>query len=126
MREKQKENAYEMIQVAQNTGVRFFTSVDSGSYIPNHWHPAIEIIYMLEGELSVTVESFTKKIYVGQCILINPSVIHSTKCTTPNKAIVFQIPLDFISVYIPDVQDLIFTLEETPKNPVIQTKLDIF
>ena len=63
MREKQKENAYEMIQVAQNTGVRFFTSVDSGSYIPNHWHPAIEIIYMLEGELSVTVESFTKKIY---------------------------------------------------------------
>lgn len=126
MREKQKENAYEMIQVAQNTGVRFFTSADSGSYIPNHWHPAIEIIYMLEGELSVTVESFTKKIYAEQCILINPSVIHSTKCTTPNKAIVFQIPLDFISVYIPDVQDLIFTLEETTKNPVIQTKLDIF
>lgn len=126
MGDMQKENTYEMIQVAQNTGVRFFTSTDPGSYIPNHWHPAIEIIYMLEGKLIVTIESFARTIYAGQCILINSSVIHSTKCTSPNKAIVFQIPLNFISTYIPDVHNLIFTLEETNKNPVNQTKLDIF
>ena len=38
---------FEHISVPKNTGVMFRTSVDSGSYVPSHWHPAIEIIYML-------------------------------------------------------------------------------
>ena len=50
-----KENIlYEIIQVPEATKVRFFTSVDPGSYVPSHWHRAVEIIYMLEGELEVT------------------------------------------------------------------------
>lgn len=117
---------FEIIQVSKNTGVRFFTSIDKGSYIPNHWHPAIEIIYMLEGELTITIESTSRQLTSGQCILINPSVIHATKCVSPNKAIVFQIPLDFISLYIPDIQNLIFTLDNPGNTPILQTKLDIF
>lgn len=117
---------FEIIDVQQNTGVRFFTSIDPGSYIPSHWHPAIEIIYMLEGELTVTVESDTRLLSAGQCMLINPSVIHSTKCVSPNKAIVFQIPLDFISLYIPDIRNLMFSLDDPGGNPVRRTKLEIF
>ena len=117
---------YDLISVPENTGVRFFTSVDPGSYIPNHWHSAIEIIYMLEGELTITVESETRQLYAGQCTLINPRVIHSTKCVTPNRAIVFQIPLDFVSLYIPDVRNLYFLLDDPCDNPVRKTKLDIF
>lgn len=126
MAAKNTENAYEIIRVQKNTGVRFYTSEDPGSYIPNHWHTAIEIIYLLEGELTVTVEAVPHLVSAGQCILINPSVIHSTKCTTPNKAILFQIPVDFISLYIPDVQQLYFTLDDPADNPIRQTKLDTF
>lgn len=120
------EHTYEIIHVSKNTGVRFYTSVDSGSYIPSHWHPAIEIIYLLEGELNITIENSQRHLHAGECVLINPCVIHATKCTVPNKAIVFQIPLDFISLYLPDIQTLIFTLEESNDNPVYQTKLTIF
>ena len=121
-----KDSTFEMIQVSQNTGVRFFTSVDPGSYIPGHWHPAIEIIYMLEGELSVTIEAASRLLSAGQCILVNPNIIHSTKCTSPNKAIVFQIPLDFLSLYIPEIQQLMFSLNDPCSNPVYRTKLDRF
>lgn len=92
---------FEHIHVPKNTGVRFYTSIDPGSYVPSHWHPAIEIIYMLEGTLTVTVECVSRVLRAGQCTLINPGVIHATKCTAPNTAILFQIPLDFISLYIP-------------------------
>ena len=107
---------YEVIPTTEATGVHFRTSIDSGSYIAPHWHHAVEIIYLLEGSLTVSSESSTHEYHEGDCILINADVIHSTKCTAPNKAILFQIPLDFMTVYIPDAHELVFTLDnETDK-----------
>lgn len=58
----------------------------------------------------------------GDCTLINANVLHSTKCTNPNKAIVLQIPLDFMEKYIPNVQQLLFILDHTSTDPVRSTK----
>lgn len=126
MSEMQSSHSYEIIQVPETTGVRFFTDHDSGSYYPNHWHDAIEIIYMVEGELAVTVESSALHLHEGQCILINSSVIHSTKCTSPNIGIVFQIPLDFLKTYIPNIRQLQFVLDDPCGNPIRQTKVEMF
>lgn len=126
MPEHYSNHTYEVIQVPETTGVRFFTEVDTGSYYPNHWHDAIEIIYMVKGELDVTVENTSYHLYEGQCFLINSCVIHSTKCTSPNTGIVFQIPFDFIKLYIPDIEQLQFILDDPSDNPIRQTKLDIF
>ena len=117
---------FEHISVPKNTGVMFRTSVDSGSYVPSHWHPAIEIIYMLEGELFITENAVTRRLSAGRCTLINSGVIHATKCTARNKAILFQIPVDFISLYIPDIGTRVFTLDDPGGNPIRQTKTDIF
>ena len=38
---------YELIPLNDKTNVRFFTSVDQGSYIAPHWNDALEIIYIL-------------------------------------------------------------------------------
>lgn len=116
---------YEIIQVPEATKVRFFTSVDPGSYIPSHWHRAVEILYMLEGELEVTVELRTGVIRAGQCMLINANVIHATKCTRPNKAIVLQIPLDFMETYIPEVPQLLFLWDPETADPIRRTKIDM-
>lgn len=119
-------STYEVIPTEKATGVRFYTSVDPGSYVAPHWHPAIEIVYLLEGDLSMTVESASRQYHAGDCILVNPDVIHSTKCTAPNKAIVFQIPLDFVELYIPEVRQLVFSLDVPSGNAVQGTKLEIF
>lgn len=117
---------HEIVLTPVTTKVRFYTSVDNGSYIPSHWHRAIEIIYIQTGALTVTVESHTQKLTARQCILINSNVVHSTQCTIPNTAIVFQIPLDFIETYIPQVRSLLFHLPEGSADPKERTKLDIF
>lgn len=120
---KRTENSYEIIDVSDITNVRFYTSIDQGSYIPPHWHRAVEIIYMQEGSLDITVESRSFTIHPGDCTLINANVLHSTKCTNPNKAIVLQIPLDFMEKYIPNVQQLLFQLYHNFSVKVFQSDL---
>lgn len=118
----EKRISYEIIDVAGDTNVMFRTSVDPGSYIPTHWHRAVEIIYIQEGELDVTIESNTFTIYADDCILINGNVLHSTKCTVPNKAILLQIPLDFMEKYIPHLDQLMFLWDCHTTDPVKRTK----
>lgn len=119
-------NLYEIIDVPQTTGVMFRTSIDEGSYIPTHWHRAIEIIYLLEGELEVTIESQTFLMQPGNCTLVNANIMHATKCTRPNTSILLQIPLEFVELYIPNIQQLFFVLDENSSDPIRQTKIDIF
>ena len=122
---KRNDISYEIIDVSAVTNVKFYTSVDPGSYIPTHWHRAVEIIYMQEGSLDVTIESKNFTIYPEDCILINANVPHSTKCVSPNKAIVLQIPLDFMEKYIPNIQQLLFVWDHTTTDPIKRTKIDM-
>ena len=117
---------YEIIDVPQATGVMFRTSVDEGSYIPTHWHRAVEIIYLLEGKLEVTIESQTFLMQADDCTLINANIMHSTKCTQPNTAILLQIPVEFMEIYIPNIQQLFFLLDENSSDLVRQTKMARF
>lgn len=117
---------YELIPLNDKTNVRFFTSVDSGSYIAPHWHDALEIIYILEGNLKITISGISHELNTGQCIMISSSIIHSTLCTKANRAIVFQIPESFIERFIPDSQNLQFSLTDPAENSVLQSKVDLF
>ena len=65
------------------------------------------------------MESSVREYHAGECILINSDIIHSTKCTSPNKAILFQIPLSFLSLYLPDADQLVFNLENPEENEII-------
>ena len=66
---------YEVIPLDFRTNVRFYTSVDFGSYVPPHWHDAIEILYLQEGELKVNTEGTSRNLRSGQCTLIQPGYI---------------------------------------------------
>lgn len=107
---------YEVIPLDQRTNVRFYSSIDPGSYVPPHWHDAIEIIYLIEGALKVTVEGTTNILKDGQCTLIQSGQVHSTLCTHPNRSIVFQIPQTFMEKYLPEAGRLNFCLSETDQH----------
>lgn len=116
---------YEMIPLNELTNVRFYTSTDPGSYVASHWHDAVEILYLQEGSLTVTLENISFPVASGQCILIPPNQIHSTLCTSPNRAIVFQIPVSFIEKFIPDVKQLQFSLQDPVKDRHLQKKIEL-
>lgn len=116
---------YELIPLNDMTNVRFYTSVDTGSYVAPHWHDAIEIVYMQEGELKFTIENAVHEIKSGQCIMVSPDKIHSTLCTKPNRAIVFQIPESFLEKFIPNSKQLDFMLKDPAPTPVLQGKVEL-
>lgn len=124
--ESNSDFSYEIISTLESTGVHFRTSKDPGSYVPAHLHNAIEIIFLLDGDLTVSTKNGNKEYHAGDCILINPNVIHATKCTDANTAILFQIPLSFLSLYIEQPEQLVFHLEKGNRDAVKQTKIQVF
>lgn len=126
MKETYAYTNYELIPINGKTNVRFFTSIDPGSYVPPHWHDALEIIYLLEGVLQIVVGNDSKYLEAGQCAMITPNQIHSTLCTRPNRAIVFQIPKSFIEKFIPQAENLCFILQDPAGTPILQSKVELF
>ena len=74
-----KEISYEIIDYSGVTNVKFYTSTDNGSYIPSHWHRAVEILYMQEGALDVTIENTSFTIHPGDCQCTSFDQMHSSK-----------------------------------------------
>ena len=116
MRLLKNDNIYEIIDTSKEMEVKFYTSIDKGSYVPNHWHRAIEVIYLLEGELTVNIDGESSLLKAGQCVLININEIHSTRCNSKNKAILLQIPIDFIKKYLSNVEQYVFFIKENKQN----------
>lgn len=117
---------YELIPLNDKTNVRFYTSKDPGSYVAPHWHDAIEIICMQKGALRVTVENTVYDLGANQCIMISPNVIHSSLCSAPNQAIVFQIPQAFAEKFVPNAKALKFGLKDPADTLIEQSKVDMF
>lgn len=118
------ENNYEIIPFDELTNVRFYTSRDPGSIVTPHWHDAVEIVLLQEGELYYTREDQTEKIQPGNLILTSPNIIHSTFCSHPNQAIVFQIPLSFLEKYVPNARLLHFAVPGFLEDSIVRTKVE--
>lgn len=121
---EEKKISYEEINTSEITNVQFCTWIDKGNYAPYHWHRAIEIVYVLEGELLVTAENHSKLLLPGRCALINMNVIHSNKATKPDKYILLQIPVDFLKKFIPNVQELKFVVNDGLEEKAKQNKIE--
>ncbi|MBN2222867.1 MAG: helix-turn-helix transcriptional regulator, partial [Vallitaleaceae bacterium] len=52
----------------------------------------------------------------GHFIIISPKVPHSTKCIQGNKAILIQLPSDFLTSYLPNYENLYFQSPETDNS----------
>lgn len=115
---------YERIPFSDKTNVRFYTSIDPGSYVAPHWHDALEMIYMQEGELKVIVENKVRELRENQCMLIGSNQIHAALCTKPNRAVVLQIPEGFMEKFIPDTKYLKFMIHDPADTPLRQSEIE--
>lgn len=56
-----------------------------------HWHPEIEMIYMLEGEVEVFADENSFILSPGEGILINQNVLHAVKRIEGKEAVFFSV-----------------------------------
>lgn len=105
--------SYEVISTLESTGVHFRTSIDPGSYVPAHLHHAIEIIYLLEGNLTVIMESSVREYHAGECmfneelsVFVNWIDTHFP-ITWTDQYVIFSVNRAFLSFYFPGKEVII-------------------
>lgn len=83
---------------------------------PIHWHNSIEIIYVLEGNLFVNIESDTFKISNNQLEIINVDEAHRIYSTEDNKVLIFHIDPLFFEKYYNDMGNMFFYLNSSDEG----------
>lgn len=114
---------HERDRITDGLDIFFWVFNDSSSYVPTHWHSAMEIMYVLEGEVDVTVGGQTTVLLPGDVYLVDCAVPHSTKSLDGNKAVLIQIPYPLLERYIPDINSRRFGFDCHSKNPIVKTKI---
>ena len=99
----------EFIEFAPNLPVN--VHYHSCKHYPIHWHKAMEIIYVVEGKISVNIETETHVLKEGQIEIINSDEAHSISGRSGNnKALIFNIDTGFLNKYY-DIENMFFYTE---------------
>lgn len=100
--------AYETIKIDKDVNMRYSCCTDYGYFVPMHWHDSIEVLYILDGETTVSIDQQSFTLRPNEYIIIDSKVIHSTSCKTFSHFLIIQIPYLFLKTYIPDIDYMHF------------------
>ncbi|MDE6916738.1 MAG: AraC family transcriptional regulator [Lachnospiraceae bacterium] len=114
---------YENDRITDGFDIFFWVFNDASSFVPSHWHRAIEMMYILDGEVDVIINAQETVLLSGDIFLIDSSVIHSTKSVHGNHAILIQLPYTLLKKYIAEFDDLNFAFDCHSDNPILHTKI---
>lgn len=113
---------FENDRITDGFDIFFWEFHDGRGYAATHWHRAIEIMYVMEGEVNVEINGQTTSVCPGDVFLIDSMVPHSSM-TKGNHAILIQLPYSLLEKYIPNIDTLSFTFDCHTTDPIVQTKL---
>lgn len=86
---------YDLIN--QNIAIDFRTNE---SYVPAHWHSALEITYLIDGEANITVEGTPHTMVAGEFIAVDAGKIHEYRCSGDYRQVVIHINSEYISSFM--------------------------
>lgn len=123
--EKNKEETlkYENDRITDGLEIFFWIFNDASSYVAPHWHRAIEINYILEGQVDMVINAQKTILRPGDVFLVDSTVMHATRSIHGNKAILIQLPYALLQKYIPDFDNLSFSFDCHTEDPILRTKI---
>ncbi len=115
----QNESIHEEVRIQQEIQSLYKNYEASDYLVANHWHPHLEILYLLKGCLLLTVGDQEFSLNPGSLAVINSHEIHSTRCSGINKVIMLQIPYELLSASIPGFDHIRFVNLPSCKEGVL-------
>lgn len=100
---------HEIIRINPELNMRYSVLTVTNVYTAMHWHDSIEILYVTEGELSVTVNNKNYRLHRDDFIVIDRKTIHSTSNKRKTRYLLIQIPYSFLKQFIPNVDFIRFS-----------------
>lgn len=88
------------------------------SYTPAHWHGAVELLLFLKGKATCSFSHSEIHAQPGDVCIINSHDIHETRCTRSARYLVVHILPSAMCRYVPNFDQLSFSLKFDPDDPV--------
>lgn len=92
---------HEQVKTDTALPVRFTVYDSDNDLIPMHWHNSLEIVYILNGIMDVTVNDRVTRLFGGDFVIVNSRDIHSTHCIGSSRILLLQLPYSFLKEHIP-------------------------
>lgn len=99
---------HELVKPNNDINIKFIHATDYGRFVSSHWHSSMEIIYILDGTLDVTINGITHILNADDLIVISPKCIHSTNHQLENTSILLQIPFSILQNNISNINNIFF------------------
>ncbi len=109
---------HEQLTDLDETGFGVIYVDQPGAYTPPHWHQAVELLLLLRGSAVCKFSHCTIQPEVGDVCLINSHDIHETRCSRDAKYMVVHILPSVMCRYVPNFDQLSFSLKFDPDDPV--------
>lgn len=94
------------------------------AYAPPHWHQAVELLLFVRGRVTCKFSHSTIHAQPGDICVINSHDIHETRCTRNARYLVVHILPSAMCRYVPNFDQLSFSLKFDPDDPVKSGALD--
>lgn len=92
-----------------SSGIPVFASLVTLKEYPIHWHNAIEIVYVLEGKIEVSIDTGTYELEQNELEIINVDEAHRLYSKDGNnKVLIFHIDPYFFEKYYSDIKNMFF------------------
>ena len=88
------------------------------TYMPSHWHQAVELLLFVKGKLSCKFSHSTIHTQPGEVYLINSHDVHETRCSRGAQYLVVHILPSAMCRYYPNFDQLSFSLLFDPEDAV--------
>lgn len=93
---------------------------------PIHWHNAIEIVYVLQGSVDITVDADTFTLNEKELEIINVDESHKFYSSVDNRILVFHMDSDFFEKYYKDVKNVFFYTNVNKKHDLEYNELKVY
>ena len=97
-----KQAIYEHLYDLENTNIAIHYYTNRGSYFPAHWHPAIELMYILNGTGEIIVGGTRHILVPGEFIVIDSNQIHESQCAQASMGVTIHVAREFLESYTED------------------------
>lgn len=110
---------HENVIVNTTFGIRFWRSdVTNNGYVPFHWHSSIEIVCVMNGQLTFNISGRSYTIHKNEFIVVPSGIVHDVT-NSSNSAYVLQIPLTTLTPYVTHPENANFINGQT-SSPAYQ------
>ncbi len=110
---------HEQLTNLDETGFGVIDVEKPGSYMPPHWHQAVELLLFVRGRVTCKFSHSTFQAQPGDVFLINSHDVHETRCTRNAKYLCVHILPSAMCRYVPNFDRLNFSLKFDPDHPVL-------